>query len=158
MAQALTVQTATVKFPAGKTFTTQYGDRVNAVLVIPATGEEVKLWGNPGDPALTALKKGQQVAIAQDQKGWKLLNTPLSEVSHPAAENANGNGKTIAHTPLSADEKRAIASYIDQIADLYSYCAKVAATKCADPNDPYEENIRAIATTLFIQTVKKFNL
>ena len=156
MAQALTVHTATVKFPAGKTFTAQYGDRVNAVLTLD-DGEEIKLWGNPGDPNLTALKKGQQVAVVQDQKGWKLLNTPPAEVSHPAVEN-NGNGKAITHTPLSADEKRAIASYIDQIADLYSYCAKVAATKCADPNDPYEENIRAIATTLFIQTVKKFNL
>lgn len=155
MAQALTVHTATVKFPAGKTFTTQYGDRVNAVLTLD-DGEEIKLWGNPGDPNLTALKKGQQVAVVQDQKGWKLLNTPPAEDSHPAVENRNG--KAIAHTPLSADEKRAIASYIDQIADLYSYCAKVAATKCADPNDPYEENIRAIATTLFIQTVKKFNL
>ena len=153
MAQALTVQTATVKFPAGKTFTTQYGDRVNAVLVIPATGEEVKLWGNPGDPALTALKKGQQVAIAQDQKGWKLLNTPLSEDSHPAVENRNG--KAIAHTPLSADEKRAIASYIDQIADLYSYCTKVAAAKNLAEDG---EDARAIATTLFIQAVKKFNL
>ena len=156
MAQALTVHQATVKFPAGKTFTTQYGDRVNAVLVIPATGEEIKLWGNPGDPTLTALKKGQQIAVVQDQKGWKLLNTPLSEDSQAQPGNGNGNGK--AHTPLDPDQKRAIAAYIDQIADLYSYCSKVAATKCVDPSNPYEEDIRAIATTLFIQTVKKFNL
>lgn len=154
MAQALTVHTATVKFPAGKTFQTQYGDRVNAVLVIPTTGEEVKLWGNPGDPTLTALKKGQQVAIAQGDKGWRLLNTPPAEDS-PAPQ--TGNGK-IAHTPLTGDEKRAIASYVDQLADLYSYCSKIAATKCVDPSNPYEEDVRAIATTLFIQTVKKFNL
>jgi hypothetical protein len=157
MAQALTVHNGVVKFPAGKTFQTQYGDRVNAVLTIPATGEEVKLWGNPGDPALTALKKGQQVAIAQDQKGWKLLNTPLAEDT--PANTANGNGKAaIAHTPLDPDQKRAIASYIDELASVYNYCTKVAATKCVDPNAPYEENVRAIATTLFIQTVKKFNL
>lgn len=155
MAQALTVHTATVKFPAGKTFTTQYGDRVNAVLVIPQTGEEIKLWGNPGDPALTALKKGQQVAVVQDQKGWKLLNVPPTEDT-PAPGNGNGNGK--AHTPLEPEQKRAIAAYIDDIAGVYNYCTKVAATKCVDPNDPYEENVRAIATTLFIQAVKKFNL
>ena len=157
MAQALTVQTATVKFPAGKTFTTQYGDRVNAVLTIPATGEEVKLWGNPGDPALTALKKGQQVAVVQDQKGWKLLNVPPAE-DNPAPGNGNGNGNGKAHTPLEPDQKRAIAAYIDDIAGVYNYCQKVAATKCVDPSNPYEEDIRAIATTLFIQAVKKFNL
>jgi hypothetical protein len=30
--------------------------RINAVITLPS-GEEVKLWGDPGDPALTALTK-----------------------------------------------------------------------------------------------------
>lgn len=156
MAQALSVRSATVKFPAGKTFQTQYGERVNAVLTLD-DGEEIKLWGSPGDPTLTPLKKGQRVAVAQGDKGWRLLNTPPAEDSISRDEN-NGNGKTIAHTPLSADEKRAIAAYIDDIAGVYNYCTKVAATKCVDPSNPYSEDIRAIATTLFIQAVKKFNL
>ena len=99
MAQALTVHTATVKFPAGKTFTTQYGDRVNAVLTLD-DGEEIKLWGNPGDPNLTALKKGQQVAVVQDQKGWKLLNTPPAEDSHPRCGKPQREGDR-AHPAIS---------------------------------------------------------
>lgn len=155
MPQTLSIHTATVKFPAGKTFTTQYGDRVNAVLVIPTTGEEVKLWGNPGDPTLTALKKGQQVALAQDQKGWKLINTPPATDARPTSENI-GNEKAIAFTALSADEKKAVASYIDQLGDLYGYCQRVTVAKNLAENAG--EDARTIATTLFIQAVKKFNL
>lgn len=155
MPQTLTIHTATVKFPAGKTFNTQYGDRVNAVLVIPTTGEEVKLWGNPGDPTLTALKKGQQVAVAQDQKGWKLINTPPAADARPTSENT-GNEKAIAFNALSADEKKAVASYIDQLGDLYGYCQRVTATK--NLAEGGGEDARTIAATLFAQAVKKFNL
>lgn len=121
-------------------------------MVIPQTGEEIKLWGNPGDPALTALKKGQQVAIAQDQKGWKLLNTPPAEDSQ--VEPGNGKAATL-HTPLTPDEKKAVANYLDQLGDLYGYCQRVAVAKNLAEE---AEDIRAIATTLFIQAVKKFNL
>jgi hypothetical protein len=154
MPQTLTIHTATVKFPAGKTFTTQYGDRVNAVLIIPATGEEIKLWGNPGDPTLSALKKGQQVAVAQDQKGWKLINTPPAAES-PASEKPTQQ-RSIEFAPLSPADKQAIASYIDQLGDLYGYCQRVTATK--NLAEGGGEDARTIATTLFIQAVKKFNL
>lgn len=148
---SLTVHAGVVKFPAGKVFTTQYGDRVNAVVTIQQTGEEIKLWGSPGDGTLTALKKGQQVSLAQDQKGWKLLSVPPAE---DAAPTSNGNGKRKEHTPLTVEEKRAIASYIDELGDLFGYCQKVATAK----NLGTEEEMRAIATTLFIQAVRKFNL
>jgi hypothetical protein len=46
MAQSIQLIEATVKYSAGKVFTTQYGAHINAVLTT-AEGEKIKLWGNP---------------------------------------------------------------------------------------------------------------
>jgi hypothetical protein len=67
-----------------------------------------------------------------------------------------GNEKAIAFTALSADEKKAVASYIDQLGDLYGYCQRVTVTK--NLAEGGGEDARTIATTLFAQAVKKFNL
>jgi len=37
-----------VKFPAGRVFNTQYGERINIVVELPDK-QEIKLWGKPGD-------------------------------------------------------------------------------------------------------------
>lgn len=63
--------TATVKY-AAKPCTTQYGDRINAVITLP-NGEEVKLWGKPEDRSIADLKRGQSVQLIQDAKGYKIL-------------------------------------------------------------------------------------
>jgi hypothetical protein len=80
MAQTLNLTYGRVKYTPGEPRQTSHGMRINAVITLPS-GEEVKLWGDPGDPALTALKKNQQVALAQNAKGnWQLVqqqeNTP----------------------------------------------------------------------------------
>jgi hypothetical protein len=74
MAQALTLTYGRVKYIPGEPRQTSHGMRINAVITLPL-GEEIKLWGDPGDPALTALTKGQQVALAQNAKGELAVST-----------------------------------------------------------------------------------
>jgi hypothetical protein len=57
MAQALTLTYGRVKYIPGEPRQTSHGMRINAVITLPL-GEEIKLWGDPGDPALTALTNG----------------------------------------------------------------------------------------------------
>jgi hypothetical protein len=82
MAQALTLTYGRVKYIPGEPRQTSHGMRINAVITLPL-GEEIKLWGDPGDPALTALTKGQQVALAQNAKGgWQLVQQQETPQQH----------------------------------------------------------------------------
>ena len=55
----LNIIQGTVKYGVGPARETKNGPRINVVVTL-ADGEETKLWGDPGDPALTPLKKGMQ--------------------------------------------------------------------------------------------------
>jgi hypothetical protein len=58
---------------------------------------------------------------------------------------------------LSPSQKREIASYVRDIASLYSYCYDVAVEKLGEKiNDPTA--IKDVATTLFLSAAKRYNL
>ncbi|WP_019500910.1 hypothetical protein [Pseudanabaena sp. PCC 6802] len=102
-----------VKYAAGKAKDYGHGDRIN--VVITAGGEEVKVWGKPDD-AISLLKKGQDVQLIHDGKGYKLVETEAS-VEHQPSQ-------------LWTDEqKRAIALAVNQKADLLKYCLEVSKAK-----------------------------
>ena len=73
---SLTIVQGTVKYAAGPARETKNGLRINVVVTL-ADGEETKLWGDPGDPALTPLKKGNAVQLVKNAKGtgYSLLDT-----------------------------------------------------------------------------------
>ncbi|MBW4474748.1 MAG: hypothetical protein KME45_30870 [Stenomitos rutilans HA7619-LM2] len=73
-----------VKYAAGHPKQTQYGERINVVISRLDGGEDIKLWGNPGD-AIAHLRKGEDVSLLHDGKGYKLVAT--------APTQPNGNGK-----------------------------------------------------------------
>lgn len=56
---------------------------------------------------------------------------------------------------MTADQKRAIAQYIQEQSKLFGYCYQQAQAELPDLS---EESHRAIATTLYIQASRKFNL
>jgi hypothetical protein len=147
MAQPITLTYGRVKYTPGEPRQTSHGMRINAVITLPS-GEEIKLWGDPGDPALTALKKNQQVALAQNAKGnWQLVQ----QQEEPQQTN-NGNGQT---QPMWEPEDREItAARIEQRAKVFRYCLIKAKEHCGDLVES-EESIRAIATSLFIEALKK---
>jgi hypothetical protein len=148
MAQTLALTYGRVKYPPQEPRQTKNGLRINAVVTLPS-GEEVKLWGDPGEPALTALKKNQQVALAQNAKGnWQLVQQP--DESQPS------NGNQVVqnqHQPWGDDEKRAIATKVTENAKLMKFCLQQAREHCSEYLET-SEDLRAVATTLFLSVTK----
>lgn len=139
---------ATVKFPAGRVVETQYGDRINVVFTPTNGGEDIKLWGKPDDPRLTSLKRGNPVQLIHDGKGYKLLET-----AQPMTTAAQLPQPTTQTPEWSDERKRAIAAQIKRNARLFRFCYDQA--KDAFEGEALEvEDLRAIATTLFIQALR----
>jgi hypothetical protein len=147
MAQALTLTYGRVKYIPGEPRQTSHGMRINAVITLPL-GEEIKLWGDPGDPALTALTKGQQVALAQNAKGgWQLVQQQETPQQHQNGTVQNQQG-------WEPEDREIIAAKIEHRAKVMRYCLLKAQEHCGDLVES-EESIRAIATSLFIEVLKK---
>ncbi len=147
MAQALQLTYGRVKYPANEPRQTTHGLRINSVISLP-NGEEIKLWGDPGDPVLTALKKGQQVTLAQNAKGnWQLVNQQ-EQTPHQPQPSAVQNQQE--WTP---EDRELIAARIEHRAKVMRYCLIKAKEYCGDLVES-EESIRAIAMTLFSEALK----
>ncbi len=146
MAQALTLTYGRVKYIPGEPRQTSHGMRINAVITLPL-GEEIKLWGDPGDPALTALTKGQQVALAQNAKGgWQLVQQQETSQQHQNGTVQNQQG-------WEPEDRETIAAKIEHRAKVMRYCLIKAQEHCGDLVES-SEGIRAIATSLFIEVLK----
>jgi hypothetical protein len=131
-----------VKFPAREPRDYGYGERINVVVSL-ADGEEIKIWGKPGDP-IEGLTKNQPVTLAFDGKSYKLAD------SAPTAPDRSSPG-------IAPDTKRAIASYVEDLAALYKFCFDTAASKLSDRIQD-QEAIKDVATTLFLTACRKFQL
>jgi len=142
--QSLT--TATIKYPAGKTFDGQYGPRANVLAVLP-DGSEVKVWAAPHE--LAGYRKGDPIHLVQDAKGYKpvAIAQQPQPVSHPAPQ---------ATAPKPELDKQAVADFVTQQAKLYSYCYQQA--RSAMPSDAPLEAVQAAASSVYISTGRKFNL
>lgn len=128
-----------------RTYTTKYGERLNAVFSTPA-GEEVTVWSPLNYEPLTALKRGDRVQLARDHKGSHRLveNSTVVENSQNGKTDPTGNGWT-------SEQKKAIAKKVEQDADLLAYCYSTAQSRFGDLSD---ESIRCLATTLFIEAIR----
>lgn len=147
MAQPITLTYGRVKYTPGEPRQTSHGMRINAVITLPS-GEEIKLWGDPGDPALTALKKNQQVALAQNAKGnWQLVQQQDESVA------TTGNNPAQNQHSWEPEDRELMAARIEHRAKVMRYCLIKAKEHCGDLVD--EEGIRAIATSLFIEALKR---
>jgi hypothetical protein len=145
MSTTASLITARVKYAAGQPRATQYGMRINALLTLP-DGTEHRLWGQPDDREIAALKKGQQVQLLHDGKGYKLIpNNPPTQAKQPVA------------TELTPEQKWAIAEYVTGQADLLKFCWTTATAKL-EGLATEEESIRCAASSLYIAAQRKFNL
>ena len=92
MAQAVSLASGTVKFLPREPCDYGYGPRISA-LIVSDTGEEVRVYGNEGDPVLLNLHKGQRVQMVKVKNTWTIAealpqsNTEGQQAS-PAAEKA----------------------------------------------------------------------
>jgi hypothetical protein len=95
-----------------------------------------------------ALTKGQQVALAQNAKGgWQLVQ----QQETPQQTN-NGSGQN--QQDWEPEDREIIAAKIEHRAKVFKYCLIKAKEHCGDLVES-EESIRAIATSLFIEVLKK---
>ena len=153
---------ARVKYPANAPRETKNGLRINVLLELP-DGTEQKLWGDPGDPLLTPLKKGQQVQVAKDHKGVKLVggsapHSPALSTQSPAIGQPS---------ILESEEGRGeIKKYVKWQAKLLRQCYQETLKQfcTADENGEVlvspsdSESVRSLAVNLYISTQRKFNL
>ncbi|WP_036486673.1 hypothetical protein [Myxosarcina sp. GI1] len=128
---------------AAKQIPTKYGDRV-VLNCLTYTGEEIAVWGNPGDSTLTNRYPNEPVNLAVNEKGkYSVVEQVTTNATLPS--------------PKSDSKAEDIKDYAQRLAKLYSYCFKTAKAELNNSELPIE-SVKDIATTLFITTQRKFNL
>ena len=128
---------------ASKQIHTKFGERL-VLNCLTQTGEEVTVWGNPGDGNLLNRYPKEPVNLAVNDKGKYSVVEQFTK---------------FATSPSTPNDSKAedIKEYAQRLAKLYSYCFKTAKAELNNSELPIE-SIKDIATTLFITTQRKFNL
>lgn len=130
---------------------TKHGER-SVMDCITADGESLTVWRPAGDSEVMTRANGERVTLSRDSKG----KISLVETARSRAEQQWQSAPTVklAHrSERSAD----IADYIERLGKLYSHCFKTASAQLAD-SELGRPQIKDVSTTLFIQTVKHFDL
>ena len=144
------IKNGTVKYPAGKVFQSDWGERQNIVVEMD-DGSEERLYFAAGRQPHASLKRGQSVRILYEGGKRRLLvNDKPDTPTQPSQPQPQYQG-------LTPDQKRAIAAYVCDVADLLGFCLKTASEKFSDQVET-EESLRTLATTLFIATSRRFGL
>jgi hypothetical protein len=136
---------------------TKYGEK--AVLDVATSEGNFTVWRPAGDMEVMGRRNGERVSIAIDSKGKASLVEHCSTAPQQA-QIEREQSRTMGFTTESAPEttrSAEIADYINRLGKLYSHCLTTAANMptSVDLNAP---QVKDIATTLFIQTTKHFNL
>jgi hypothetical protein len=137
--------------------TTKYGERTVIDAIRPNTGEKVTIWRSGEDNYCQKyIIPNSPITLTLDSKGkYNLVENPsIAGLGQPSPLPQQPTTKKEDST-LSPTQKREIATYIGDMADLFNFCLKTV--------DQRVENIdaddrRAIATTLFIQATKQFGI
>ena len=146
-----TIKSGTVKYPANKAFPDKYNEgayKQNLVLVMEDNTEET-LWFPQGRTPHSTLPKGAAVQLLYEQRedGKVIRKLVTHSTSTPAAQAQS--------TVLSAEQKRAIAEYIQQQGDVLAYCWDTALAKFQQKVQT-EESLRQLATTLYLSAKDRF--
>ncbi|MEM9885210.1 MAG: hypothetical protein AAF849_04900 [Bacteroidota bacterium] len=127
---------------------TKYGKRV--VVKVNCDGQEKKIWGDLNNGLLLSLKIGQVVTVEPSGKNLKIVQSSQTIVS-------NAPTPSKSYVPISKSVKLEVVNFITDSAKLYRYCFDQATETMSEHSLP-DDSLRAIATTLYLQTQKKFNL
>jgi hypothetical protein len=147
---------------------TKYGERTVIDAVRRDTGEKVTVWrGGDDDYSQKHVIKNARLTLTLDNKGkYSLVEDPaLVNLGKPLPvepvpvkpfhnydhkiEKTSDSDQSL----LSPDKKREIAQYVSEMGKLYGFCL----TQAENLNLEGEDR-RCVATSLFIQATKHFNL
>lgn len=154
--------------------TTKYGQRLVIDAIDRTTGEKITLWRPATDDySRRYVIKNSPLTVGIDSKGkYSLIENPaianlgqplpdspvpvkpVHNTNHVIAQNSEKSSEKHSET-FTTDEKRAIASYIGDMADLFNFCLKTVDQRVENitPDDRQQ-----VATSLFIATQKRFNI
>ena len=127
-----------------RSVTTKYGQRIVADCKLE-NGETITLW-QPENSQIINYGNGSKLTLTIDSKGkyhWVETEKETAIASKPEPNQSFTN-----------QQKRDIAEYITEQTKLFSFC--YAQTALID-NLPSEDR-RQVATTLYLQATKHFNL
>ncbi len=147
--------------------TTKYGEK--SVLDVCTSEGNFSVWRPAGDRDVMGRTNGERVTITVDSKGKASLvdhasNCPavgLASTQPAVTLPFEAEMKLKQQMGFTADAQPSrsaeIADYIERLGKLYSHCLTTAANMPTAIELPATE-IKDIATTMFIQTTKHFNL
>jgi hypothetical protein len=139
-----------------RTVNTKHGDR-SVVDARAANGENLTIWRPANDQAVMRLAHGERVQLAIDAKGKvSLVETAFDRATAPTPQPMGFTVETIT-PPAEVSRSIEIADYIERLGKLYSHCYKTAAQQL-DSTPLATPEVKDVANTLFIQTVKHFSL
>ena len=143
---------------------TKYGEK--SVLDVATSEGQFTIWRPAGDMEVMGRMNGERVSIALDSKGKASLVDHASNcpaVGLVAAPEVKFDAETqlkkqmgFATEPIPSRSVE-IADYIERLGKLYGHCLTTASNIPATATLDAPE-VKDIATTLFIQTVKHFQL
>lgn len=150
--------------------TTKYGQRLVIDAIDRTTGEKITLWRPATDDySRRYVIKNSPLTVGIDSKGkYSLIENPAianlgqplpPELPVPVKPVQNTNhviektSEKTSESELTADKKREIASYIQEMSKLYCFCLQQAENLNLEGEDR-----RCVATSLWIQATKHFNL
>jgi hypothetical protein len=128
--------------------TTKYGDK--SVLDVVTSEGSYTVWRPAGDMEVMGRRDGERVSIALDSKGKASL------VEHASTKPQQAQMGFTATSPQTSRSVE-IADYIERLGKLYGHCLTTAANMSTSI-ELEAAQIKDVATTMFIQTVKHFNL
>jgi hypothetical protein len=118
-----------------------------------ADGQSLTVWRPAGDVELMARANGERVTLAQDSKG----KISLVETARSRADREWQRSTDLGLTDHRSERTAEIADYIERLGKLYNYCYGVASRQFAH-NEMNTPQIKDVSTTLFIQTIRHFDL
>jgi hypothetical protein len=137
---------------------TKYGQKAVAD-AIDGQGNKHTIWRNPGD--LNHLTNGSVVELAIDSKGKVSLidREPQPRAMGFSTEQPYRTLPQTPELPTAPETTRSaeIADYINRLGKLYSHCLTTAANM-PTAIELEAPQIKDVATTIFIQTVRHFDL
>ena len=131
---------------------TKYGEK--SVLDVATSEGAYTIWRPAGDSEVMGRRNGERVSIALDSKGKASLVEHCSTVPQQAAMGFSVSEEIeTPQTTRSAD----IADYIQRLGKLYGHCLSTAASMPTSL-ELDAHSVKDVGTTIFLQTVRHFNL
>ena len=132
--------------------TTKYGEK--SVLDVVTSEGNLTIWRPSGDMEVMGRRNGERVTVSLDSKGKASLVEHCSTAPQQAQMGFTAKPTLeVPETTRSAE----IADYIQRLGKLYNHCLSTAASMPTSL-ELDAHSVKDVGTTIFIQTVRHFDL